>query len=257
MKRDLEIQRIFEIADDSLIAVLGYHFYVISMEENINDNAIWTCLPDGVISHTFSWDRFYHKKDLIDQMSSIFEFYQSRISMIAMVNVFEASLSDFISALNKKGKVQNFESNKLSGNSTYKKRLKWAYRESIQCDIGDLNAIQRLPKTFGIIDNARRIRNLIVHNHGIFEDRYKEDAIKIDNISVNIHPDFSKHESNTNIKIPVIITTEDIKNFSRSHIEVLHILHNTIQKKYFNFLTPYDYRDCNKSIEWHRVLWGI
>ena len=58
------------------------------------------------------------------------------------------------------------------------------------------------------------------------------------------------------MSVPIEITTNEIIDFSKSHIEILHILHNTLQKKYFNALEAYDYRKENKLIEWNKVLWG-
>lgn len=36
MVRDKEIQKIFEIADDSLQGVLGYHYYVMALNETVD-----------------------------------------------------------------------------------------------------------------------------------------------------------------------------------------------------------------------------
>ena len=251
MSRNPEIQKIFEIADDSLQGVLGYHFYIDAMQNSVNVKKVWDNLPNDVIPHTFSWNRYYQKQDLTDTLAKIFEWYQSRISLIAMVNVFDAALSDFISQLKKVGHPQT-----LNGKPTYYTHLKWAYLQAKECDIGDKEAIKRLPITFGIIDNARRLRNLIIHNHGLFTERYKEDAI--DNaIKIDLHPDYAKFEKNPEIPSPIKITTDDIIIFISSHIEVLPVLHNTIQKKFFNFTKPYDYRNQQKTIEWDKVLWGI
>lgn len=251
MNRNSEIQKIFEIADDSLQGVLGYHFYTCAMQNSVNEKKVWDNLPDDVIPHTVSWDRYYQKKDLTDTLAKIFEWYYSRISLIAMINVFEAALSDFISHLEKERYPQTLDGKP----EKYKTHLKWAYSQAKECDIGDKEAIRRLPITFGRIDNARRLRNLIIHNHGLFTKRYKEDAID-KGIKIELHPDYAEFEKNPEIPCPIKITTNDIIIFSRSHIEVLLVLHNTIQKKFFKFPESYDYRNEQKSIEWEKVLWG-
>lgn len=253
MKRDSDIKEVFEIADDSLQGVLGYHFYVIAMQKSVDGaEKIMKYLPDEVIPHTFNWVRNYQKQDLIDTMKRIFELYQSRISLIAMVSVFEVVLENFVYHLNKKGRVQTLDDKKLK-NENYKTYLKWAY--SI-CDFGDHEAISRLPKTFGKIDNARRLRNLIVHNQGLFKRDYKDDAISYRNIELELRPDYEQFKNNQQCPIPLQLTTEDIINFSRAHVEVLHVLHNSIQKKFFGCPEPYGYLQEEKGIEWDKVLWG-
>lgn len=257
MNRNLDIRKVFDIADDSLQGVLGYHCYVTSMQKNADMKKIWKYLPDNVIPHTFSWVRYYQKQDLTDTMASIFEFYQSRISLIAVVSVFEAALGDFIHYLNKNGYQQRLNSKELKGRGeSYKTWIKWAYLEAQKCDIGDKKAIKRLPKTFGKIDNARRLRNLIIHNHGLFTERYEKGAINFGGIEIESHPDYAAFKKNPKIPSPIKITTQDIVDFSRSHIEVLHVLHNGIQKIFFGFSKAYDYRKEQKPIEWDKVLWG-
>jgi len=137
----------------------------------------------------------------------------------------------------------------------YKRRLEWAFYVSKRCIIGDQNAIERLPKTFGILDNTRRLRNLIIHNHGIFNDIYRRDSINVKEIEKVVHPQYQVYNK-SNKPIPAIITHKDIIDFSRAHIEVLHVLHNQIQKEYYGHLEPYSYRKEKKPIEWNKVLWG-
>jgi len=259
MSRDPGIQKIFEIADDSLQGVLGYHLYVLAMQKSSNSHILFQHLPDNpndpnnpVIPHTFSWARYYKKEDLIDAMKEpFFELFQSRISLIAMVSVFEVALDNFIKCLNEKGHKQP-----VSEESTYKKWLKWAYKSSLKCDIGDKKAIERLSTTYPIIDNARRLRNSIVHNQGVFTKFYKTDAIKFDKSNVELHELYKIYEKNPQEIIPIVITTEEIIKFSEAHIEVLHILHNYLQKEYFGFPRPYVYKIQNKPIEWNKALWG-
>lgn len=250
MGRNLDIQKVFEIADDSLQGVLGYHFYIIAMQKCVDVKKIWEHLPNISIPHTFTWKRYYQKQDLTDTLKPIFEYYQSRISLIAMVNVFEVALGNFIYHLDQNGHPQTLK-------HKYKSRLKWAYSEAQKCDIGDKEAIKRLPKTFGKIDNARRFRNLIIHKQGLFEESYKKDAINCMDIEIEIHPDYARFKENPQVPSPIKLTTKDIIDFSRSHIEVLHVLHNSIQKNIFGFPEPYDYGKEGKLIKWDKVLWGI
>ena len=262
--RNREIQKIFETADDSLQGVLGNFFYVMALYKSISDsNKIVTNLPNvsnkaivDAFPHTFSWIRYYHRQELIDtNMPPFFELYQSRVSLTTMVSVFDDSLSKFISELKFLGyppQIDGKEFDHKKNKWGYMKRIKWAFYEANECIIGDTNAMKRLPRTFGIIDEARRLRNLIMHNHGIFDKQYEEEASSVKPFDKVIHPDYK----NADNQVAVIINYQDIINFSKAHIEVLHILHNQIQKKYFNHFEPYSYRDENKLIKWNSAFWG-
>jgi hypothetical protein len=97
---------------------------------------------------------------------------------------------------------------------------------------------------------------LIVHYQGIFNDGYKTDALKFNNSELDMNELYSLYEKNSRKYIPIILTTKDIIRFSRAHIEVLHILHNYIQKEYFGVTKPYVYFTENKAIVWEKALWG-
>jgi len=261
--RDHDIQSVFEVADDSLQGILGHYYYTLAMNHDVNEENLWNLLPDKAIPHTFSWIRYYDKQELTKEMQKSFLAYQSRVSLVLMTNVFEAGLGDFLFHLTAKGHPQKLTYEKIAGkkqlkkeDESYKRLLRWAYQESMKCDIGDAPALARLPSTFGKIDNARRLRNLIVHNKGLFKERYSTDAITENNIQVEMHPDYWVFSNNLQQKVPVMLGPEEVENFSRAHIEALHILHNGIQKNYFRYGTSYDYRDERKKIEWNRIILG-
>ena len=249
--RDRDIQSVFEVADDSLQGILGHYLYVVAMQTAINSEKLMENLPNERIPMTFSWDRFYQKQDLVQTFKPpVFEFYQTRISLISIVTVFDVMFNDFVKHLREKGHSQNLKNTKL------KNCIKWAYEQLSPCDIGDTEAIKRLPVTFGMIDNARRLRNLIIHNQGIFNERYEQDVLKFNDIEVNMHPDYSLFKTNPKNLTTVILERAYFLNFSKAHLEVLHLLHNKIQKKYFGYDTAYDYSRENKPIEWNKALWG-
>jgi len=260
LARDQEIQGIFEIADDSLQGVLGYHFYVRAIYVSADPNKLKAQLPttSGVESFrlTFSWGRYYRKEDLINTfLPPFFELYQSRISLTAIISIFDDLLDNFVAKLKSKGYPQRLKGKGLGDRSCYKDRIEWAFDESQKCEIGDMKAIARLPKTFGIIDEARNLRNLIIHHHGIFDEQYERDRIDSKGIEKVTHPDYEKFKD-TGKPISIIINDEDIINFSSAHIEVLHILHNQIQKEYFGHCEPYNYARESKAIGWHYAFWG-
>ena len=250
--RDKDIQHIFEIADDSLQGILGYHLYVVAMQSASNTEKIAQYLPDKTFPMTFDWVRNYRKEDLIHAFEPpCLEFYQSKISLISIVTVFDVMFNNFIKKLIEKGHSQKLRDTKL------KKCVEWAYDQLSPCHWkGNDNMIKRLPETFGIIDNARRLRNLIIHNQGLFEAKYEQDVLKFRDIVPDMHPDYPLYKTNPQEPTPVIINTAYFLRFSMAHLEALHLLHNEIQKKYFGYDLGYDYRVENKAIEWNRALWG-
>ena len=245
--RNHEIQEIFEIADDSIQGILGYHYFTIYALKAAPKTEIKKNLPNDAIPHTFSWIRNYDKDNLIDTLTPVYDFHQSRISLISFITYFESALKSFIQNLNSAGFQQSIPS------QNYKQYIKWAFAEATRCTIGDQDAISRLPTTMGFIDDARRLRNLIVHNQGFFTRFYESDAIT-DGIIPNFHPDYNKFQTAPDQKFPVKIQLSEFENLVRAHIEVLHVLHNSIQQHYFNYPEPYSYTEEMKSIEWSRIF---
>jgi hypothetical protein len=153
--RDKDMQLVFEVADDSLQGILGHYLYVSAMKSASNNEEIMKRLPDAKFPMTFSWDRFYQKQDLMEAFANagFFEIYQARVSLTSIVTVFDVAINGFINHLRAKGHKQDIKKLNLEN------YIKWAYDQLSPCDIGDAKAIKRIPVTFGIIDNARRLRN--------------------------------------------------------------------------------------------------
>jgi len=264
MKRDSDIQRVFEIADNSLQGVLGYHFYTMAAQKSADAIKIATYLPDDKIPMTFEWVRQYNKQELIDLSTTpFFELVQSRVSFIYIVNVFDATLTRFVELLYEKGLhhelpaefVKRLSKKGSQAIISYKELIKWAYQESLKSDIGTKEALGRLPKTFGIVDNARRLRNLIVHNHGFFDEGYRTEAIDSAGIEIDLHPSYNEFIASRK-EMPILFATEYLIRFILAHIEVLHVLHNGIQDRFFGVADGYDYRREGKRIEWWSMLLG-
>lgn len=251
MRRDPNIQRVFETADDSLHGIIGYHMYVAAMQNAVDREKMLQFLPEGSFQTTFSWIRYYQKQDLIRTFEQpILELYQSKILLVALSSIFDAVLEDFIQHLQEK------EFLKVAPDNNYKARIEWAYEQALKAEIGDKAAIKRLPKTFGIIDNARRLRNLFVHNHGLFNEKYERSAIRKRGIVIDLHPFYEEFRKNLRKKIPVVVDWNYLQRFILAHIEVLHILHNQIQSEYFGVSEGYSYARERKPIVWEKLLWG-
>ena len=257
--RDADVQRVFEIADDSLQGIIGYHMYVAAIQQAVDREKIHERLPKDSFQITWDWVRFYQREDLVRVFrTAAFELFESRILLIAMTNVFEATLGDFIDLLHRKGFCQ-YASAKERKRMGYKQYVEWICRllKRVQRgDYGNKQAIERLAQTLGIIDNARRLRNRVVHNRALFDESYEEDAIRLDGIAVDLHPDWKKFKANPGSQIPVIIDWRYLKRLLITHIEVLHVLHNCIQREYFGVSQGYNYKREQKPIDWERMLWA-
>jgi len=255
MKRAPEIQKDFEVADDSLQTILGYHLYTIAVQKSSDKAKIAEYFPDVGIRITFAWNRYYDRQELIDFFSSaLFELIQARVSLIYVTSVFEDVLNRFVEHLNEKQFRQ-----KCGLNPKYKDLILWAYRESKRCPlcvIGNEKTLEGLPTTFGIIDNARRLRNLIVHNHGLFNTKYEDGAIRSDGIKIELHNLYSEFKRSPQQAIPAIIRTEDLCPIIWAHTEALHVLHNSIQEEFFGVTEGYSYKAEKKRIELKRILLG-
>jgi hypothetical protein len=121
--------------------------------------------------------------------------------------------------------------------------------------------MDRLPDVCLDVDDARRLRNLFVHNRGLFNKTYEDGALKI-NRRTKLHPLYLKYRENPQKHVAVLLTPEEYISYSRSHIELLHDLHDLIQRKYFG-LTGAGYyypselpRLKPKRDEWDRIYRG-
>ena len=209
-------------------------------------------LPDVSFPMTFSWVRFYEKENLVQAFNApVLEIYQARISLTSVVTAFEVALDGFINHLVKKGCIKEPKNQK-----SVKHCIEWSYNQLFPCYVGEAKAVERLPETFGIIDNARRLRNLIIHNQGLFDEGYEKDIIKFRDIKADMHPDYSIYKANPQKPTPAVFGTAYFLRFSMAHLEALHLLHNELQKKYFGYDLGYDYHVENKAIEWNTALWG-
>ncbi|NIN01083.1 MAG: hypothetical protein GTO24_24235 [candidate division Zixibacteria bacterium] len=252
MPRNLDIQRIFEIADDSLQGLLGYYLYTTSATECAQQNCILSKLPEDRIPITHAWDRFYQPNELIAIMENVFVSYQTRVCLAAMVNIFEVSSRSFANCLEQAGHPQTIPDNPKH----YKNRLKWIFQKVAVSTIPDQKIQARITDLCLDVDHGRRLRNISVHNNGLFDNRYGNDCIQIAGHNPLIHPDYQHYIEDKNEPVPMILSPLDYLQLSKSHIELLHVLHYEIQRQDFGDPTGYSYRDEKKAIEWHRILLG-
>lgn len=247
MPRDKTIEGIFTLIDDAMQAVWGLHTYMGAALKVAERSNLLGKLPDGSFQLTHEWSRLYGRNQLLNEMDRLGESLHCRASLLVLVSLFEAATRRFRERLVELSRTERLE------RENYKRLLKWAFETVQQSPIASPRALGRLPDTCGDVGNARRLRNAIVHRNGRYDQQYIADAINDGWVGVQYEP---AHEPNVRLGKPVVLTTDRYEYFSRSHIELLHILHNTIQSRFFHHHTGYNYADEGKKIEWHRVLTG-
>lgn len=80
-----------------------------------NDNEVKEYLLDNSFPVTFSLKRYHRGDNLISSLKPIYELYQSRISIIALVTYFKLVLESFIESI-KKRVFHNFIKRKVTNN---------------------------------------------------------------------------------------------------------------------------------------------
>jgi hypothetical protein len=103
------------------------------------------------------------------------------------------------------------------------------------------------------VDNARRLRNLSLHNNNKYAQSYIDDVIADGWVNARFQSGYQQSVMN---REPVFLTNADFNRLSCSHIELVHMLHNTIQRKFFGVAEDYNYAKEGKSTEWFRMVSG-
>jgi hypothetical protein len=247
MARDGVIEKAFTTADDAMQGLWGLQTYIRAAALLADRNQVRQVLPQGAFKLTHEWNRYYDSQQLILEMGNVGEYVICRMCLVNLVAVFEAAVKQFhqhLADLKHAARLKN---------RNYSTLLKWVFQTVRDNPVGSTAAISRLPETCGDLDNARRLRNLIAHNNARYQPRYKDDAIDDKWVTIKHETGF---EDAIKLGTAVLLSPERFEHFNQSHIELLHILHNTIQSKFFNHPAGFNYLEEGKAIEWHRILSG-
>jgi hypothetical protein len=257
MPRDGEILRTFEIADDGMQGTIGYFHYMAACQDIADKEVVRSKLPniDGpnpslyLLRITFEWARFYDPKELISAMDDVFLPYHARTALISIIAIFDAALKGFADRLRKTQQGLKLP----RGRDSYEAKLKWAF---VLAKNSQTMARTRhlLTDCCSDVDHARRIRNLWVHNNGLFDSSYGH-AKPINGNPPVIDPEYRQWEKDGKSRL-IRLTTEGFEKLSLSHITLLHHVYDAIQKTYFGDTEGYSYIDQKKTIDWHRILGG-
>lgn len=246
MSRNPVVENVFLTADDAIQGLWGLHSFVNAAVDVADRSQIESRLPSGSFQMTHEWERFYQRDELIKEMDNVFEFIHCRNSLVLLVSVFEGALRRFNEELHRLSLAKE--------ESDYKPLLRWVFDLVRNTGSGSATMQSRLPENCGDIDNARRLRNCFAHNNGRYSQRYIDDAIK-DNWVLIRHLGGNLAQAVV-AKEKIFIVNGQLERLLRSHIEVLHITYNTIQRRFFGETQDYNYAAEDKRIEWHRILSG-
>jgi len=184
-------------------------------------------------------------------MEDSFEFMHCRTALSGLVANFEVALQRFHETLWRDGHL-GAKGGKYKERN-YKDLLRWAFHVVNKSQCGSPTMLAGLPDTCGKVDNARRLRNLSLHNNNKYNERYVTDAVTVPGVI----PHFEvNHLSGVHNREPVFLTNHRFEELAYCHIELLHILHNTIQQKFYGCRHDYNYEAEGKMQELYRMVSG-
>jgi hypothetical protein len=251
MSRDSEIVAIFEKTDDAIHGVWAYYAYAQAACNCASDVGILGTLPSAH-PMTHDWARVYDPADLVAVMKQVFPHYHTLMCLLAIAGIFEAALHEFWTRLETCGIPQQ-----KGKNREYRFRLDWAFDRLSKTTYGTQGMLSRLDQNRRDIDHVRRLRNCFLHNNGLFNTRYEQDALPVKGRK-ELHPDYYGWTANPTQNRTIILGPQDFDRFYKAHLEVLHQLHDVLQRENFGYEGPgYSYAEEGKAIEWSKMLTGM
>jgi hypothetical protein len=173
--RDGFVLGIFLTVDDALQGISALHTYTTAIHEVATRSISVETTATTYLQITHEWSRQCSLADFVQHMQNSFEFMHCRSSLLSMVAAFEIALQRF--------KERLWDLNLLGSKGSayvaaeYKHLLNWAFQQMKNPQCGSSEMRQRLPEVCGDVDNARRLRNLSLHNNNKYAPSYVDDAI--------------------------------------------------------------------------------
>lgn len=248
MPIDLRIKRSFEAADDAMQGAIGYFAYGTACHRTALKQDLLSALPDA-LPITHEWMRHYSREALHADMQVFFELYHARVSMIAVIVAFEGAIKNFREHLGEGGGPEE---------RGVKRSLRWAFDLAQRSTYGAPDGPTRIPMLCSHVDQARRLRNLWMHKSGLVDSYYETDVIELSGLVLDRDAD-----PICVMKLPLpdggivaILTPRGFDQYAKSHVELLHHLHDTIQRERFGCMESYHYGSLNKGNDWAALLLG-
>jgi hypothetical protein len=251
-KRNQNILAVFLATDDALQGILGLHIYTAAIH-GLTMNSIDRAGKDQEVQLriTHEWARPMSLTKFLSEMEDSFEFMHCRTILLSIVANFEIALRRFRKLMWDEGHIGLRGANYTEPD--YKPLLRWAFQLVRNSTCGSESMLKQLPKTCGDVDNARRLRNLSLHNNNKFNDTYVQDVISDAGVEAQFERNYMSSVQN---REPVFLTNLRIEELGYSHVELLHILHNTIQRKFYGCTQDYNYAAEGKTPELYRMVSG-
>ncbi len=245
--RDREILAVFESTDDALQGLIGYHFFVKETAQKLGVSHLLSDRRLISLQITHEWLRTFEVRQFFQHIADSAELQHCRTMLLAIIQQFEVAL--------RRMKRRLWRLDKLGSRSPaykepdYKPLLRWAFQIVRNTSVGSLTMRRRLPDVCGDVDDARRLRNLSMHENNYFTQKYVDDAIRMKGVSPQFVPSYVDGKK-------IFLTNPDIEKFLYSHIEFLHMLHNTLQRSFFGCREDYNYSKEGKQPELFRLISG-
>jgi hypothetical protein len=151
---------IFTTADDQIQGLWAWHRYAEQAINMAAPDEVAKGFPPSAYPMTHEWVRRYDPQEMAKAVVQVHPFILVRHSLIGLVTICEAALFRLNERLASLGKSEEF--------SKAFKLLKWAFKIVRNSPLASKAATARLPQTCGDLDNARRLRNCIVHRNGCY-----------------------------------------------------------------------------------------
>lgn len=259
----------FRDADDAMQGIFGYQLFVNSAIRCASIADVGTDIKrnrhiiSGHTTYRFPlthvWFRYFSPERLTQDMSKGYESYLAFTSLTNLVSIFDTALRDFFAYAKDNSKKKHELPNLRSRN--YSVFLEGVFkfvidnRELImngRKDPAREKMIEEVPDRCCNIDEARRVRNCFVHNLGFFDEKYDK-AVLVEGRDAEKRSEFKEWRPGIEIRIPMSFTK--YVEYSRSHIELLHDVHDLIQRLFFTHDgSGYSYAGDEKIIDWRRVF---
>jgi hypothetical protein len=246
--RDSVVVATFESVDNALQGTLAYHLYItlVAQKQPIPDALLYDKRPFQ-FQITHEWVRTFQIGDFFRHISDSMEFQHCRTMLLAMVPHLEVALRRMKRRLWELGRLGTQSA--VYREPDFKQLVKWAFQTVHKTTCGSTEMQRRLPKVCGDIDHARRLRNCSVHDNNYFNESYERDAIS----DYGAIPQYVRSYA---LGQKIFLTNSEIETFLYSHIEFMHMFHNTVQRRYFEHQDDYNYNREGKTPELFRMIAG-
>jgi hypothetical protein len=243
INHNIALRKVFLIADSALQIqniefVLSYGLLV-----NVTDDMI-TNLPDASFRITHEWNRNIPSQAIIEIKAGFPMIVLPRKHLILTMVILEEFLKKSYEVVFEQGDNQviggDCSKTVIRNRTGLKAFLEWGFWHILQSHHSCQPMRNRAKHICLVLDEARRSRNCIIHNNGLYNYSYKKDVIKIAGESPLIRPPISGAVPQDS---PVIYDFDDYFEAYLCSVEFCHLLYCRLRNYYFHEPEDFDYRE--------------